>query len=76
MRDTLPKPARAVAICPVVRKVEQVLESEDGGVLSVAHGMIEISMPLRTSLRSGLTVLQKESPHFREGRKSSRKSFN
>ena len=32
------------------------LSPEDGGVLSVAHGMIEISMPLRTSLRSGLTV--------------------
>lgn len=37
---------------------------------SVAHGMIEILTPVRTFLRSGLTVLQKESPHFREGRKS------
>ena len=37
---------------------------------SVAHGMIEILMPVRTFLRSGLTVLEKESPHFREGRKS------
>ena len=38
---------------------------------SVAHGMIEILMPVGTFLRSGLTVWEQESPHFREGRKSS-----
>ena len=39
-------------------------------MLRVAHGMIEISMLLRTFLRSGLTVLWKESPCFSKGRKS------
>ena len=32
--------------------------------------MIEILMPVGTFLRSGLTVWEQESPHFREGRKS------
>ena len=36
----------------------------------VAHGMIEILMPVGTFLRSGLAVWEQESPHFREGRKS------
>ena len=36
----------------------------------VAHGMIEILTPVRTFLRSGLTVWEQESPHFREGRQS------
>lgn len=71
MNDTLPKLAHvAVKLTATVRKVEQVCESENGLVLSVAHGMIETSMPLRTFLRSGLTVLQKKSPNDREGRKS------
>ena len=39
-------------------------------MLRGAHGMIEISMPPRTFLRSGLTVLWKESPCFSKGRKS------
>ena len=46
------------------------LRIKNGLVLSVAHGTIEISMPVGTFLRWGFTVLQKESPHFREGRKS------
>lgn len=37
---------------------------------SVAHGMIEISMPVGTFLRSGLTVWEQESPCFSKGRKS------
>ena len=39
-------------------------------MLSVGHGMIEILTPVGTFLRSGLTVWEQESPHFREGRKS------
>lgn len=41
---------------------------------SVAHGMIEILTPVRTFLRSGLTVWEQESPRFSEGRKSKRSS--
>ena len=36
----------------------------------VAHGMIEILMPVGTFLRSGLAVWEQESPNDREGRKS------
>ena len=44
-----------------MKKIKQT-QNKNGLVQSVAHGMIEISMPVRTFLRWGFTVLQKEPP--------------